>query len=262
MYRASLLFLFIITTGFIYAQELITDRPDQTESSSTVPRKSLQWESGFSYEADSRELQSGKESNQSFGLNHSLLRYGITDRIELRLGFDAVHTSTSFEQQDVQDIKKTSLEPLYFGAKLNITSESGIIPELAIITHLSIPVSDGSPGLKDLVPDLVLAGSYTLGESLGFGFNAGFQWPDLIEFKPDLFYSAVLGISHSEKLGTFWEVYGYYFQVPAVADTRADAGITLLLKPNLQLDLSAGIGISDVSPDIFIGLGFSTRFPD
>ena len=30
------------------AQELITDRPDQTESSTTIPAKHLQWESGFS----------------------------------------------------------------------------------------------------------------------------------------------------------------------------------------------------------------------
>ena len=43
--RIVLLMLFVNYTN--YGQELITDRPDQTESSSTVPKRSLQIESGL-----------------------------------------------------------------------------------------------------------------------------------------------------------------------------------------------------------------------
>jgi hypothetical protein len=49
----KLKFILILTITTIYAKaqneapELITDRPDQTESSTVVPHKSLQIETGF-----------------------------------------------------------------------------------------------------------------------------------------------------------------------------------------------------------------------
>jgi len=52
----------------IFAQEvpdIVTDRPDQTEASNTVPKKTLQIEMGFSLEGD--------KTLQSNTLNYSLL---------------------------------------------------------------------------------------------------------------------------------------------------------------------------------------------
>jgi len=72
----------------------------------------------------------------------------------------------------------------------------------------------------------------------------------------------VLGISHGEKLGSYWEIYGWKMAWQEKKDVRADAGLTYLVKPNLQLDFSGGIGISDISPDFFINLGFSWRIPE
>ncbi len=62
--------------------ELITDRADQTESSSPVPLKSLQIETGFMLEKDHNE--SRKVKNTTY--NTTLLRYGLLSAFELRLG--------------------------------------------------------------------------------------------------------------------------------------------------------------------------------
>jgi hypothetical protein len=62
--------------------ELITDRPDQTESSAVIPIKSLQIETGFVRAIDDSE----ESRHQQFAYNSTLLRYGLLKNMELRLG--------------------------------------------------------------------------------------------------------------------------------------------------------------------------------
>ena len=78
--KLILAILVIIIGGEIDAQ-IITDRPDQTESSSTIAQGSLQIESG---------VFMGNEGNESFStrqtfLPTNLFRYGLTNGIELRI---------------------------------------------------------------------------------------------------------------------------------------------------------------------------------
>ena len=73
--------LILLTTSLSYSQtndnpEIITDRPDQTESANTVPKNTLQLETGFIME------QNGDIKNYAY--NTSLLRYGLFDNFELR----------------------------------------------------------------------------------------------------------------------------------------------------------------------------------
>lgn len=61
--------------------ELVTDRPDQTESSTTVPYKSVQVEMGWEH---SEEDDDGLETDT---FPQTLLRYGLADNLELRLEY-------------------------------------------------------------------------------------------------------------------------------------------------------------------------------
>lgn len=76
--------LLILTTlnNVIYAQEIVADRPDQTESSTTVPIKSFQMEFGFGSE---------NYNNETFLLIPSaLFRYGLSNNVELRFAEQVV----------------------------------------------------------------------------------------------------------------------------------------------------------------------------
>ena len=79
-----LVFLSVLCEAQDKAPELITDRPDQTESSSVVPLKSLQIETGFVLEND----ETDNTRQKSFAYNTTLLRYGLFDNMELRLGLE------------------------------------------------------------------------------------------------------------------------------------------------------------------------------
>ena len=84
--RKLYLFIFLVLTVTAKAQnktpELITGRPDQTESSIIVPHKSLQIETGFVLENDETDLV----NQTAFTYNTTLLRYGLFENFELRLG--------------------------------------------------------------------------------------------------------------------------------------------------------------------------------
>jgi hypothetical protein len=54
--------------------------------------------------------------------------------------------------------------------------------------------------------------------------------------------------------------------VPDGADTArtehvCNAGITVLLDPNVQFDIRGGFGLNDAAVDSFVGAGLSIRFP-
>ena len=96
--------------------ELITDRPDQTESSVVVPHKSLQIETGF--------VQENKETSivneKAFGYNSTLLRYGLLANFELRLGLEYLAYEIESKHTTFSE-RASGISPLYTGV---ITSYS------------------------------------------------------------------------------------------------------------------------------------------
>ncbi|MCF8381543.1 MAG: transporter [Bacteroidales bacterium] len=262
IYKCLLISVLVFIFSFSWSQELITDRPDQTESSATVPKGSLQWESGFWIEKDAKSLIYNDFQINSMGINSSLLRYGILNNIELRLGGNIVNTHLLFNRMGLLETvsQTTDLEPIYTGIKFYILEESGFIPELAIMGHVGIPKLSTLDN-ADFASDLTLAGSYSISESIGFGFNIGSHWSGNGINYQDWFYSAVIGIGHGEKLSSFWEIYSWDFELLGSKDLRVDAGITYLLRSNFQLDFSGGLGLSEYNPDYFVSCGFSWRIP-
>ena len=75
-------------------------------------------------------------------------------------------------------------------------------------------------------------------------------------------YSAVLGISMTDRLGSFVEFFG---DVPVNPGRKpanlVDGGFTFLVRDNFQLDLAGGIGLTDAAEDWFVGVGISYRIP-
>ena len=66
----------------LVAQEIITDRPDQTESSSTIQKENLQIESGLLLEFLGEDIL---YSERTILAPTTLIRYGLLDFAELRI---------------------------------------------------------------------------------------------------------------------------------------------------------------------------------
>ncbi|HZJ21415.1 MAG TPA: transporter [Pricia sp.] len=223
-----------------------------------MPKKTLQIETGGFYEAAE---ENGLKFERSV-YNTTLLRYGLLHNFELRLGWN-------FEKQGVKNNGDNGarigdalngLYPLLFGMKIAIAEEKNGFPEVALIGHLFLPFTAS----KDFRPettgaDFRLSLSHTLSEKSSIGYNLGAQWGD---DNPEIayIYTLAYGYGITDRLGFFVEVYGD-FPEDSKANHLWDAGLTYLLRPNIQLDVSGGTSFT-AGQDVLLSAGISFRIPN
>lgn len=212
----------------INAQEIKTDRPDQTESSTTVPNGSFQMELGFG---------SGNYNGERISLlPTALFRYGLFKSIELRF----VEQLVAFNENATSE-KEFGLSDIELGLKIQVLKKEDINTEIAFISHLIVPT--GSFELTNTNYGTInkLAISHSLNNLLDLGYNLGYNYYGI--GNGDLTYSLVLGIGLSNRMGIYVETFGEYSDFTE-ATSNFDSGFTYLLKENLQLDFSMGLGLT------------------
>ncbi len=235
---------------------IITDRPDQTEASSLVPKKFLQIETGAFYET--LEVNSFKTKATTF--NTTLLRYGLLDNLELRLGFDFTEVSSEFNGRKLND-KLSGFSPLLLGVKIEITEEKGLLPEVAFIGLINVPSFASSDfKTKSTGTDFRFSLSHTLSEKSSLGYNFGMAWDGDITTAIYL-YTLAYGYSFTDKFGGFIELYGDLPEDSSFSHLW-NAGLTYLLSDNIQLDISGGTGITQNIQDLLLSAGISIRIPE
>lgn len=237
--------------------DIITDRPDQTESSWTIPKHRLQIESGFQFQNTTIE----KSSLDELTYQSTLLRYGLLDNFELRFGTSYSRSELTIDSNTLySDESTTGFDPLNIGIKILIVEENGWIPRMALLGTMVIK-NTGSKDfrIRNYASGFRFTGEYTLAEWVSFGFNLGMDMEGtVIEFIG--YYSAVFGFSILPWMGAFVESYAY-FPDGKEPDNRLDGGLTFPVRRNLQFDVSAGVGLSRISPDYFVAAGFAWRIP-
>jgi len=253
----------ILAAGTSAAQqdvpELITDRPDQTESAVTVAPGFVQLEVGASFTHD------GDADLDTFEAPGSLLRIGLVKRLELRIGWTG-HVSQDVGAEGLFD--ESGVGDAELGVKVRLRDEQGRRPEMALLLAGSLPVGEAAFTSDRVDPSFRLALAHTLGERLGLGYNVGVEWasePGVGGGATTLssyLYTVALGIGLSERTGAFVELFG---TVPGSASGDPahsfDGGFTFLLRPNVQLDVAGGVALTDEADDWFVGVGVSARWP-
>lgn len=227
----------------INAQEIITDRPDQTESSSTIPRGSLQIESGILI----RFLDLEEVFLQEIFAPTTLFRFGLTEQVELRI----VNQLISIKDKNNPE-ENFGIGDLEIGTKIQIYKKERANMEIAFLSHVVLPT--GSKGLTiDKVGTInKLSISHKLKPNINLGYNIGYNY-----FGSEngfITYSLALGIGITPKVAIYLEPYGEIgiFEEHIL---NFDAGITYLLRDNFQLDFSFGTGINNKMN--YIAAGFS-----
>lgn len=255
-----LVLFFAASLSYSQPDDISTDRPDQTESPLTVGSGFFQAELGAS-------IEKTREFNSPIGIfkvfTHSypsvLLRYGIANNVELRLGAEFLQEEHKNIENDNPNI--TGLGPLTIGTKIKICSEKKYIPETAVLLSVSVPFNKESPFQSDYTgAEFRFAMAHTLSRMFSLSYNLGGEFGSGSPGTTGI-YSLSLAASLLKNFSAFAEVYGYLPE-KEVPDHRLDGGITYLIDKNLQLDLSGGIGITEESPDYFISTGVSFRLPE
>src|SRR5690606_21810085 len=112
--------VFFSITSFSQEEEMSTGRPDETESSALVSKGFFQVETGFYYE----EEEEISFLEKTWVYNTTLLRYGLLENLELRLGIDFLDRTRYIDGEITEP--GTGFSPLMLGVKIGIAEENGI----------------------------------------------------------------------------------------------------------------------------------------
>lgn len=255
MKRMILLTTLLICGFAMLAQEkpdIVTDRPDQTEASVLLPKGALQVETGFQFQNDVDNSIEAKE----YTMNTTLIKYGINEYFELRLISEYIKT-TEKQIGDFTLDSKSGFVPLAIGMKIKLAEEKGFWPQAALIGHVHTKKADPDYSAEFTSFAFRLTFAHTLSEKLALSYNLGSEWNGITP-EATFLYTLSLAYKATSHMGVFIEGYSY-FPEKSYADNRIDAGITYLISPVVQWDLSGGIGLSERAPDYFLSTGLSFR---
>lgn len=243
-------------------QELVTDRPDQTESSVTVPSDRWQLETGWTFTHDEEEGVE-VETHEVLG---TLLRVGISERWELRFGW----SGWAHEEVQIGRVHRESegAGDAELGAKVYLREERGATPEIALLFGTSVPLGDDDLTSDEFDPSFRFSLSHALNERLSLGYNLGVEWAtgggsDDTSTLSRGIYTVALGIGVNDRSAAFIELFGDFALSDHGSPSHSiDGGFTFLLTETLQLDVAGGVGLSEAAADWFVGAGVTFRFPN
>lgn len=237
-------FLIIVFQSFCQDSDpIITDRPTQSAAAAVTPKGNLLIEAGFLLERTTPNVTNITFSNFHF-------RYGIIEGVEIRLTQNYLGT-----RNDLTDLNINGLSPLTLGTKIHLLEEDGAIPQVSVIGQVTLSNGDNAYRPSKSTPEVRLNFANTLSDQFSLGYNLGVSFP---EDNTITFYTVVLGYAFADKWTAFVEPYGSF--ASGNGDQRFNTGLIYLCSNNIQFDVSAGWGLSDISPDSFIGFGAAIGF--
>jgi len=252
MLMAALLMAHPVRAGAQEIPTISTDRPGQSTSPSILIPGSIQIEGGVQLAGDGPE----GATTRTLGAPQLLLRLGVLPALELRLQGELRHVRMEGSGGETTE---RGIAGVALGTKIGITPERGAIPEMALGVTLGLPVGEDAFRAAAIAPAFYLATRSGLGTTLNLYTNIGGAW-DGTSGAGSGFYTAALWNAFSEKVSGFVEIYGALAS-GAAPSHAADAGLSYIVHPAIQLDLSGGTGITGSATDYFINGGISLRLP-
>jgi len=241
--------------------EIETDRDSFTPATTLAGRRRLILESAYSF-IDNR----GVKETHSFP--ELLLRYGIADRLELRLGWNyevggAANDISRIDGGSGGPDEGSALErdsKLSYGLKLRLTDPRCWIPGSAFILQASTPTSGAST-------DTHYVASYVCGWAPreGWKLDAALRYGTGSESE-DRFNiwapSVVLKAPIGERIKVHAEYFGVLDSGKAENLTKHffSPGVHYLLNENFEIGVRLGWGLNDASARFFSNFGVGLRF--
>ena len=222
---------------------LVTDRPDFTESSSTPPPGRLQLEAGVSY----THRDAAPDDTDMLSAPNMLLRYGVVDAAELRLGVPDIKLDGLGD--DEQD---TSFGSVALGAKFATALSKKV--RVGLLPMVDIGVENGDVGGQ-----LRATASFTITKRLSLSANAGARTFE--DQQEDRHWQSLASASAGYKLTNDLSAYleGYVISPEDDAQVFADTGLLYLVTHWVQLDAYVGAQLMEADT-IFGGAGVSVLF--
>lgn len=241
------------------ASELETDRDAFTPANSTVGARQTVLEISYSF-IDNRDLP------ERHSYPESLARYGLSDRIELRFGWNYevggsggdVSSSGGGDDFEGSGVERDSA--LLYGLKVATSEQEGWRPRSALILQGRTPTR-GEATASDVV--VAYAFGWELGEGWRLDSSMRFGTQHAVG---DAFNEWAPSVALRMPMTERWQVHAEYFGIYSDGTGREfsraffSPGTHYLVGENLELGLRLGWGLTNDAPNFFSNVGVGWRF--
>ncbi len=247
-------------------RELMTDRPDNTESPFTVDPGHLQFETTlFGYARSFPDADGSVTDSEEFGTTN--IRLGLTNSSEVNAIWQPYGTVQTHAPDPANSMRQSGTGGLEIRAKINLwgndTFETPGATALGLLPYVSLPTARGDGVSPDAVEGgFILPYAIKLAKNFDLSLNAGIAAvhnDDTTGYRPQYLASASLGQDWTEKLSSYYEVFGQ-FNTPQGNAVILASGITYQVTKNLQFDTGINFGVTKAADRFNPFIGVSTRF--
>jgi len=223
------------------AQNYQSDRPGIGNGSFITPKSALGLEAGVQY--------SNSEIIDQFDIGQLLLRYGLSNKLEIRASLGSYSTlKTDFRSESNTF---DGFQDIGFGLKYNLISGDGK-PSISALAEVSLPVGSEFFTNEDTVPTIGLLADYSLTDRFGISSNIGYSFRT--ENVNDSWLLTITpGFSITSTVGGFLGYAGNYFA--GYEQHWVEGGFTVSLENGVQLD--GNFGFDTENDTVFLGAGFA-----
>ena len=240
-----LLFALLMTAGLCQAQEELpvfpADRPGYTWGIEVLPLHKVSWENGIGYE-------STPDGAHTMTLNTTIVRYGIFQNMELRVGTDFLLSNDGQAKEPTFGVA-----PLTIGTKLKVYESTNWLPSIGLLAEFKSP----HIGSKEQLPSHLAPSMYVLFEHsinwFNLCYNVGLKW-DGETATPQTFLALALGFNITDNVATFIESYNYLHPIEA-NQHMTEFGVTWMVTRRLQLDIECDLDLQHFGKYYAIGGG-------
>ena len=241
-----ILLAILLLAGISQAQEELpeysSDRPGHTTGIGIVPHHKVAWENGFGYE-------SSPNGARCLTLNNTMVRYGLFENMELRLGTDHLMLN------DGQAMEPTfAFSPLTIGTKIKVYESTSWLPTVSLLAELQ----SSHIGSKELLPSHLAPSMYALFEHslndwFSICYNTGLEW-DGETAAPQTFLALAFGFNINDNIGAFVETYNY-LHPEGEHQFMTEFGLTWMPIRCLQFDLECDLDFEHLGKYYAVGGG-------
>lgn len=235
--------------------ELVTDRPDFTESSQVVGPRILQLELGSALEFDG----AGDDRSRTFTAPLALLRLGVSRTVELR--FSADGDVFNAYGRGLGRVNVSGGSDMELGMKWAFLEKPGAGFAMAVIPMLSMPIGSEVMTSGTYDPTVKLTWAKDLPRDLALSGNVNVsRLSDTDGRFTEQAYSLSLGHSLVGPWNAYGEAYGFVTSGRDVGQAwTVNGGITRGIGGNFQIDVEAGRGVTAAAPNWFVSFGMAVR---
>lgn len=240
---------------------LIPDRPDFVESSSVVGKGRFQLETGF--QSERHKADGVKERVTS---TPTLLRFGLSDTLELRVGTDGYGRIRSEDTTTGITVRERGTNDLDLGIKWHTADGDAATNQPSTAWLLHADVDTGSAGFRGdgVRPSVRFVAEWELADEWSVGVMPGvfFEKNDDGDRYTGGIAAVTVGKGWTDQLSTYFEIAGQQLASKKNGGhvVTYDMGATYALTRDLQVDAGFSWGLNRNTPDFAWGVGVSVRF--